>query len=183
MTHTISTTQATARRRRTTLRCAAAAAFAAAAIGVAASPALAEAPAPGPDLTPANAAALLPSGYVRSGNDYVYDGGSVIVTPVDDATFGAAAKPDLPCTNGYLCLYRDTYWHGDRWQFRDHYWQDLNPYGASDQVSSWRNYESRTAYLGWNSIAQGIGSKLALSAHAQGSSIGSWNDKASSVLP
>jgi hypothetical protein len=64
------------------------------------------------------------------------------------------------------------------------FWQDLTPYGASDEVSSWRNYQTRNAALGRDSIAQKIGPKLFLSAGARLHWVGaSWNDKASSVLP
>jgi hypothetical protein len=141
---------------------------------------------PATELTPANAAQILPSGYVKQGDDYVYDGGKVIVTPVAAAPAGAAAAllvPGLPCTDGYLCLYRDAGWEGTRWQFADHTWQDLNPYGASDEVSSWSNHESRNAQLGWDSIAQGRAPYLSLAAGSHATSMGSWGDEASSVLP
>jgi hypothetical protein len=152
------------------------------AIGATAGPAVAApAPAPKQELTQANAAQLLPPGYTKIGNDYIYDGGKVIVTPTPASTTGFAAA-GLPCPDPYLCLYRDTDWNGTRWLFADHTWQNLAPYGASDQVSSWSNHEGRTATLGWNSIAQGMAPYLGLGVgHA--SSMGGWNDQASSVLP
>ena len=152
-----------------------AALLAAAILGTSASPALADDPSP--QFTPENAAQVLPPGYTLQGDDYVYDDGNVIVTP-------AAATASKPCKAGWLCLYEHADWKGHRWMFREHRWQDLTPYGANDQVSSWRNYERRTAYLGWHSIAEHIGERLTLSAGASSHYVGShWNDQASSVLP
>lgn len=135
-------------------------------------------PAITPDVTPENAATLLPPGYVKSGDDYVYNGGAVIVTP-------AFASQKVACRSGWLCLYRHVNWGGTMWRFHDHYWQDLAPYGANDQISSWNNRERRTAVLGWNSTKdrRGKAPYLHLSANARGSSVGNWNDQASSVLP
>lgn len=113
-------------------------------------------------------------GGVQVGDSIYYDGGAVIYTP-------AAATASLPCPDPYVCLYRDTNWNGDRWIFRDAYWQNLNAYGASDEVSSWSNHENRVATLSWD--VGGGGAHLHLSAHAHASSMGSWNDQASAVHP
>jgi hypothetical protein len=127
-------------------------------------------------LDPAFAAQPIKPGYVREGNDFIYEGGAVIISP-------APAAASLPCPDPYVCLYRDSGWNGTRWIFRDHYWQNLRTYGASDEVSSWSNHENRQAVLGWDSIEQGKSPYLYLSAHAHASGMGGWNDEASSVLP
>jgi len=158
-------------------RCAVSAALAIVALAAAAGSASAAAPSAAlPEITPANAALLLPPGYVKKGDDYVYEGGKVIVTPAYSTT-------SLGCSAPWLCLYRDSSWEGTRWIFQDHFWQNLRDYGASDQVSSWSNHESRNATLGWDSIEQGKAPYLTLGAGAHASGMGSWNDNASSVLP
>ena len=103
---------------------------------------------------------------------------AVTTSPAAASTSGAAALAGLPCTNGYVCLYRDVNWQGTRWQFRDHFWQDLNPYGGSDQVCSWSNRESRTAYLLFDR-----GERLALAPGADGSIPGCRDKHVSAVLP
>jgi hypothetical protein len=129
-------------------------------------------------LDPAFALNPLPPGYVRKGNDFIYQGGAVIVTPAP-----AVAAAGLPCDAPWLCLYRDSNWLGTRWRFQDHTWQNLRVYGASDEVSSWSNHEGRTATLGWDSIEQGKAPYLNLPSGAHASGMGGWNDQASSVLP
>jgi hypothetical protein len=127
-------------------------------------------------LDPAFAAQPIAPGYTRKGNDFIYENGAVIISP-------ASAAASLPCPDTYVCLYRDSNWNGTRWIFRDHYWQNLRTYGASDEVSSWSNHEDRQAVLGWDSIEQGKAPYLYLSAHAHASGMGGWNDEASSVFP
>lgn len=157
-------------------RCAVSAVLAIVALTAAAMPAGAAPSSALPEITPANADLLLPPGYVKKGGDYVYDGGKVIVTP-------AYSTAGLGCSAPWLCLFRDASWEGTRWSFQDHFWQNLRDYGASDQVSSWSNHESRNATLGWDSIEQGKAPYLTLSAGAHSSGMGGWNDQASSVLP
>lgn len=50
------------------------------AVGVSAGPADTTST-PSSEITPATEARLLPPGYVKQGNDYLYEGGNVIVTP------------------------------------------------------------------------------------------------------
>jgi hypothetical protein len=158
------------------LRRAASAARALVALAVVSGPAAAQPTAAAPEITPANADLLLPPGYIKRGGDYVYEGGKVIVTP-------AYSTDSLGCSAPWLCLYRDANWGGTRWLFQDHNWQNLRDYGASDEVSSWSNHESRSATLGWDSIEQGKAPYLTLAAGAHASGMGGWNDNASSVLP
>jgi len=138
-----------------------------AAAGIVALPAAAAA-------TPAQTIQAPAPGGVHVGNSIYYEGGKVIYTP-------ANAAAGLPCPDPYVCLYRDSDWQGDRWIFKDPVWQNLNPYGASDEVSSWSNHEDRVATLSWD--AGGGGAHLHLSAHAHGAHMGDWNDKASAVHP
>lgn len=161
------------------LRCAIASLLVVAAVAASASPAGAKEASPSqtPQITPANAARLLPPGYVKLGNDYIYDGGAVVVTP-------AWSTESPGCPAGWLCLYRDSGFHGTRWQFHDSYWQNLRTYGASDEVSSFKNRCPERGSLGWDSIEQGKAPYLHLPAHARSSYIGDhWNDEASSVKP
>ena len=135
------------------------------------------------EIDPAFALKPLPPGYVRNGNDFVYRGGAVIVTPAPPPSPDTVTAAGLPCPDPYVCLYRHSGWEGTRWIFRDHYWQNLRTYGASDEVSSWSNHENRQAVLGWDSIEQGKAPYLYLPAHSHASGMGGWNDEASSVLP
>src|SRR3954452_24305633 len=51
-------------------------------------------------LDPAFAAQPIKAGYVRKGNDFIYEGGAVIISPASGAT-------SLPCPDPYVCFYRD----------------------------------------------------------------------------
>lgn len=159
----------------TAFRCAMTVVLVVTAIGASAGPAAATSTS-SPEITPATAARLLSPGYVKQGNDYLYEGGNVIVTP-------AYSTMSLPCPDAHVCLYRDTDWKGTRWIFKDHKWQNLRTYGASDEVSSWSNHKNRAAVLGWDSKEQGKKPYLDLPAHAHASSMGGWDNEASSVLP
>ncbi len=132
---------------------------------------------PSRDFSVENAAEILPSGFEREGNDFIYAEGEVVITP---ALFAAQAQG---CVAHYLCLYRNANYQGDRWMFKDEYWQNLRNWGASDVVSSWKNRQGScdNAKLGWNSIEQGITPTLTLACTGEQANMGNWNDKASSV--
>lgn len=132
---------------------------------------------PSRDFSVENAAEVLPQGYERIGNDYIYEDGAVVITPA------ATETQRLGCVAYYLCLYRHADFGGDRWMFQDEYWQNLRRWGASDVVSSWRNRQGAcdNATLGWNSIEQGITPAIRLACTDQQAHMGNWNDQASSV--
>lgn len=115
-------------------------------------------------------------GYVRQGENYVYARGAVVMTP-------ASVSRRVRCPAGWVCLYRDTNFRGRVWRFRQDYWQNLRNYGASDEVSSWKNRTGRTAVLGKDSIEEGKAPYLYLSPHASSRGLGGWNDEASSICP
>ena len=133
--------------------------------------------APSKDFSIENAAKILPEGFERIGNDFVYDEGAVIITPA------VAAAQALSCTANYVCLYRNANYTGDRWQFQDEQWMNLRNWDASDVVSSWKNRQGNcdNATLGWNSTEQGIGSTKSLPCTGEQASMGGWNDEASSI--
>lgn len=113
-------------------------------------------------------------GGVQMGNSVYYDSGNVIYTPNATAT-------SLGCESGWVCLFRDSDFNGDRWRFQSKGWQNLRDYGASDEVSSWWNNRSNPALLGKDAFPGGPGEQLYMSAKARASGMGGFNDQASSV--
>jgi hypothetical protein len=100
----------------------------------------------------------------------------------DDGTIAVSAETDYnSCTPGYLCLWKNAEYSGkDLYQFHDRgKWQNLNSYGASDEVSSWRNRTSYDAQLSWD--VGGGGERLCLPHGASAQHLGRWNDEASAV--
>ena len=102
-----------------------------------------------------------------------------------DAAIGYVAPGDptvaVPaCANGWLCLFDGTSGGGQRLIFQDDNWQNLNAYGFDNKTSSWRNNQgSDTAYLAGGT--GGEGGRITLSAGGYASSMGSYNNWASSV--
>jgi len=152
--------------------------FIAAALSITAAPASSdEVAVPSRDFSLANAAKVLPSGFDRVGNDFIYAGGDVVITPA------AVAAQEQGCVAHYVCLYRNANYTGDRWMFQDEVWVNLRNWGASDVVSSWKNRQGSCdgSKLGWNSIEQGITPTLTLACTGEDPNMGNWNDEASSI--
>jgi len=99
----------------------------------------------------------------------------------DDGTIAVDAETSYSdCASGWLCLWRDADYKGKMWQFQSSgSWQNLNSYGASDEVSSWRNRRGLDAQLSWD--VNGGGSKICLDSGAASSGLGGWNDEASAL--
>lgn len=92
---------------------------------------------------------------------------------------------DDHCPDNWLCIFEHNNFQGRRLQFRDGYWQDLGPYGFSEQASSWVNNQdcnllnSKTDDGGLNGYPFGFA--ITLSACALSSALGDYDNWARGV--
>ncbi|AQU66913.1 peptidase inhibitor family I36 protein [Streptomyces niveus] len=92
---------------------------------------------------------------------------------------GARAIP--ACANGWVCLYQYTDGGGRRLIFSDEYWDNLGNYGFDNKTSSWRNNQNRGDSASLAQFNDGGGTRVSLTAPAYASSLGAFDNKASSV--
>jgi hypothetical protein len=123
--------------------------------------------------------AIVPAGGVeiRQGQ-LAYDGGSTILTiPEVGGTVSPMDYSD--CAAGYVCLWHDSGYNGRRLQFSSTGCHNLGDYGFNDEASSYRNRLNRYARL--RKDANCKGDYLTMDSGAASSSLGGFNDDASSV--
>jgi hypothetical protein len=95
------------------------------------------------------------------------------------------ARVKSDCGASWLCLWRAANFTDRRLQFRDGNWQDLEPYGFRNEMTSWFNnqdcawFNDKTDY-GYVQDVDGMAyATLTLSPCAASSNVGvNWNDRA-----
>ncbi|GAA3165744.1 MULTISPECIES: peptidase inhibitor family I36 protein [Streptomyces] len=96
-----------------------------------------------------------------------------------NARAGAASIP--ACANGWVCLYQYSHGGGRRMIFNDDYWDDLDNYGFDNRTSSWRNNQKKGDRAWLAQYRGGKGTQINLSAPGYAATLGSFDNKASSV--
>jgi len=84
------------------------------------------------------------------------------------------------CPDGWVCIWEHSNYEGRMLQFQDRgFWQDLSAYNFNDKASSWRNRINQDARLSQH--AGGGGNLLCMQPNSSSSTMGGFNDEASSI--
>jgi hypothetical protein len=102
------------------------------------------------------------------------------VTTYSDGNKVVEAATFSECPDGWVCIWQHTNYEGRMLQFQDRgYWQNLSVYEFNDKASSWRNRINQDARL--SEHADGGGALLCMQPNSSSSSMGGFNDLASSI--
>lgn len=122
---------------------------------------------------------IVPAGGVEISTGRVaYDGGATILTiPEAGAPITTMAYDD--CVSGYVCLWQDSNYNGRRLQFSSTGCHNLGDYGFNDAASSYRSRLNRFSRLRRDSNCKS--DYITINSGAASSTLGSFNDEASSL--
>ena len=102
----------------------------------------------------------------------VYDNGNVVVNLLPTAA--------SDCPLDWVCLWENPDFLGRMVQYRDCCpWYNLADVGLNNAASSWRNRKSVDAKVA--DFADGNGNRLCLNNGSQSSSMGAWDNQATSI--
>jgi hypothetical protein len=102
------------------------------------------------------------------------------VTFYGDGAVGLAAAAADDCSADYVCLYSLTDYGGGLRQFSANRWQNLGDFGFNDTTASVKNRRDWDALLAEDS--NGNGAWRCFDSHSATSTLGSFNNRASSVF-
>ena len=102
------------------------------------------------------------------------------VTTYSDGNMVVEIAAFNDCPDGWVCIWEHSNYEGRMLQFQDRgFWQDLSAYNFNDKASSWRNRINQDARLSQH--AGGGGNLLCMQPNSSSSTMGGFNDEASSI--